>query len=212
MTSTEIISRDEFIRNFSLERIVKNPAIFDVEKLTWMNGVYIRQLPVERLAELLGERLEEDLPPTVPRPVDRSYVARIVPLVQERIKRLDEALELTAFFFVEGPLDYEVETLLGKRPDGRPSGRFAGRPEEAASALSKAIERVEAVSDWRHEPLEATLRRLAEELGLKAGDLFMLVRVGVTGQTATPPLFETMEVLGRDRSLSRLHDALSRLC
>jgi len=208
---TEIISREEFIRHFSLERIVKNPAIFDVEKLTWMNGVYIRQLPVERLAELLGERLEEDLPPEVSRPIDRSYVARIVPLVQERMKRLDEAVALTAFFFVEGPLEYAAEALLGKRPDGRPYGRFAGKPEEAAQALAKAIGRVEGVDDWRHDVLEGVLRPLAEELGLKAGDLFMLIRVAVTGQTATPPLFETMEVLGRERSLARLRAALALL-
>ncbi|MGA2284806.1 MAG: glutamate--tRNA ligase, partial [Dehalococcoidia bacterium] len=139
------------------------------------------------------------------------YVARIVPLVQERIKRLDEAVALTAFFFVEGPLEYPGELLLGKRPDGRPYGRFAGKPEEAAQALATAIKRVEGVDDWRHDALEGVLRPLAEELGLKAGDLFMLIRVAVTGQTATPPLFETMEVLGRERSLARLRDALARL-
>jgi glutamyl-tRNA synthetase len=111
-TTHEIISREDFI-HFSLERIVKNPAIFDVEKLTWMNGVYMRALSTERLAELLGERLEEDLPPDVPRPLDRDYVLRIVPLVQERIKRLDEAVALTAFFFVEVLIS--SEQLLGKR-------------------------------------------------------------------------------------------------
>jgi glutamyl-tRNA synthetase len=200
---TEIISREEFIRHFSLERIVKNPAIFDVEKLTWMNGVYIRQLPLERLAELVAQRLEEDLPPEVPRPLDRAYVARIVPLVQERIKRLDEATALTAFFFVEGPLDYPADTLLGKR--------FAGNPDEAGHALQSVLAHIEPVGDWRHDALEGVLRPLAEELGLKAGDLFMLIRVAVTGQTATPPLFETTEVLGRDRSLARLRDALAHV-
>ena len=200
---TEIISREEFIRYFSLERIVKNPAIFDVEKLTWMNGVYVRALSPERLAELLIERLEEDLPPDVPRPLDRDYVLRIVPLVQERIKRLDEAAVLTVFFFVEGPLEYPPELLLGKR--------FAGKRDEARRALESATSRLPAVDRWEHDALEGALRPLAEELGLKAGDLFMLVRVAVTGQTATPPLFETMEVLGRDRCLARLDDALHRL-
>jgi glutamyl-tRNA synthetase len=200
---TEIISREDFVKNFSLERIVKNPAIFDVEKLTWMNGVYTRALLAERLAELLAGRLEEDLPPEVKRPLDRGYVAQIVPLIQERIKRLDEAAALTAFFFAEGPLDYQVETLLGKR--------FAGKPEEARKALEAARERLSNVDPWQHEPLEAALRPLAEELGLKAGDLFMPLRVAVTGQTATPPLFETMAVLGRERCMQRIEDAIRRL-
>ncbi len=200
---TEIISREEFIHHFSLERIVKNPAIFDVEKLTWMNGVYMRALPAERLAELLIERLKEDLPPDVPRPLDRDYVLRIVPLVQERIKRLDEAAALTAFFFVEGPLDYPPELLLGKR--------FADKRDEARRALESATARLSQIDRWERDVLEGVLRPLAEELGLKAGDLFMLVRVAVTGQTATPPLFETMEVLGRDRCLARLDDALRHL-
>jgi glutamyl-tRNA synthetase len=200
---TEIISRDEFIRHFSLDRIVKNPAIFDVEKLTWMNGVYLRQLPPGRVAELLTERLEEDLPSDVPRSLDRDYVLRIVPLIQERIKRLDEAVSLTAFFFVEGPLDYSTATLLGKG--------FAAKPDEARHALEAAITGLSNLERWEHDALEGVLRPLAEELGLKAGDLFMLLRVAVTGQTATPPLFETMEVLGRDRCLARLDDALRLL-
>jgi glutamyl-tRNA synthetase len=200
---TEIISRDGFVRHFSLERIVKNPAIFDVEKLTWMNGVYMRALPPERLADLLIERLEEDLPPDVPRPLDRGYLLRIVPLVQERIKRLDEAAPLTAFFFVEGPLEYSPELLLSKR--------LAGKRDEARRALETATARLSEVDPWHREALEGILRPLAEELGLKAGDLFMLLRVAVTGQTATPPLFETMEVLGRERCLARLDDALRLL-
>jgi glutamyl-tRNA synthetase len=200
---TEIISREDFIRHFSLERIVQNPAIFDVEKLTWMNGVYMRALSPEPLGDLLVERLEEDLSPDVPRPLDRDYVLRIVPLVQERIKRLDEAAALTAFFFVEGTLEYPSERLLGKR--------FAGKPDEARKTLATATERLSKVDRWERDALEGVLRPLADELALKAGDLFMLIRVAITGQTATPPLFETMEVLGRDRCLARLDDALLRL-
>lgn len=168
-----------------------------------MNGVYMRALSPERLAELLVERLEAELPQTVRRPLDRDYVLRIVPLVQERIKRLDEAVSLTAFFFVEGPLDYVPEMLLGKR--------FAARGDEAGRALLEARDRLARVDRWERDVLEGVLRPLAEEQGLKAGDLFMLVRVAVTGQTATPPLFETMEALGRGRCLARLDDALRRI-
>ncbi len=104
---------------------------------TWMNGVYIRDLPLETLAEHLASFLEAHLPAGVPRPLDRSYLLRIVPLVQERIKRLDEAAELTAFFFVEGELQYPLADLLGKR--------FAAAPGEAAAALLAVRERVAAL-------------------------------------------------------------------
>jgi len=200
---TEIISREEFVCHFSLERIVKNPAVFNIEKLTWMNGVYIRDLPSDTLAGHLAGYLEEHLPPDIPRPIDRSYLARIVPLIQERIKRLDEAAELTDFFFREGELTYSMADLLGKR--------FAQAPSEAASALATVRERVAAVEPWSEEALEKAIRPLAEELGLKTGDLFGLIRVAVTGRTAAPPLFQTMAVLGRERCLPRLEGAIRRL-
>jgi glutamyl-tRNA synthetase len=200
---TEIISREQFVRHFSIERIVKNPAMFDIDKLYWMNGVYMRSLPVERLAELLCERLERDLPPEVPRPLDRAYVARMVPLVQERLKRLDEARELMETFFLGDELDYPPEVLLGKA--------FAGKPGDAAKALEAVRERVVPLPEWHHESLEGVLRPLAGDLGLKTGDLFMLIRVAVTGRAVAPPLFQSMEVLGREKCLSRLDRALSRL-
>ncbi len=199
---TEIISREEFIKSFSLERVVKNPAVFDVEKLTWMNGVYMRELPPERLAELLAARLEEDLPPAVPRPLDRERLLKMVPIVQERIRLLDEAADMLGFFFIEGTLEYPIAGQ-GLRRQAERGGR---RPGNGHRRLSD-------VEDWRLERrrLEETLRPLAAELGLKTGDLFMLLRVAVTGRTATPPLFETMEILGREPCLERLQDALRRL-
>jgi glutamyl-tRNA synthetase len=200
---TEIISREEFVRHFSLERIVKSAAIFNPEKLTWMNGVYIRELPVETLAEHLASFLEAHLPAEVPRPLDRSHLLRIVPLVQERIKRLDEAAEMTAFFFVEGDLQYPLADLLGKR--------FADAPGEAAAALATVRERAAALAAWDEGALEGAIRPLAEELGLKTGELFGAVRVAVTGRTAAPPLFQTMAVLGRERCLARLDTAIGRL-
>ncbi|HEY8489938.1 MAG TPA: glutamate--tRNA ligase [Dehalococcoidia bacterium] len=200
---TEIISREEFVRHFDVDRIGRNPAIFDMEKLTWMNGVYIRQMPPHRLAAVLAEWLERDLPPEVPRPLDRAYVERMVPLIQERIKLLSEAAELTAFFFTPGVPAYDAALLLGKR--------FQDRPAEALRALETAVARLRGVDAWDAAALEAVLRPLAEELGLKAGDLFGVVRVAVTGRTVAPPLFETMEVLGRERCLERMEAALGRL-
>jgi glutamyl-tRNA synthetase len=200
---TEVISREQFVENFSLERIVKNPAIFDLDKLTWMNGVYMRDLPPERLAAMVRGRLERDLPPEVPRPLDEGYVMRMVPLIRERVKRLDDLKRFAEFFFLGDDLDYSVGDLLGKA--------FDGRPQEASAALGAARERLAAVASWDEEPLEGALRPLAEELSLKAGDLFMLVRVAVTGGPVSPPLFQSMAILGRERCLARLEKAIDKL-
>jgi len=200
---TEIISRQDFIRHFSLERIVKNPAIFNMDKVTWMNGTYIREMGLDELAEQLAPFLEEHLPTDIPRPIDRPYLQRIVPLIQERIKRFDEAADLTDFFFREGELTYPIEDLLDKR--------FADQPQEAAEALAAVRERIAALDRWDEEALESVIRPLAAELGLKTGELFGAIRVAVTGRTAAPPLFQTMAVLGRERALSRLTGASWKL-
>jgi glutamyl-tRNA synthetase len=199
---TEIISREQLIEHFTLDRVVKNPAIFNVEKLTWMNGVYIRDMAAERLVELVGARLDADLPARVPRPVDRDVLARVVPLIRERIKLLSEAAEYCDFFFAD-ELHYAREDLLGKA--------FKDRPADAKAALDAAIARVEAAASFAHDVLETELRAVAEALGVKAGDLFSLVRLGVTGRKVTPPLFESMEILGRERCLARLRAAAAML-
>jgi glutamyl-tRNA synthetase len=196
---TTIISREQFIEHFSIDRVGKNPAVFDLDKLTWMNGAYIRDMSPERFTDLLAERLERDLPPEVPRPLDRAYVSRITPLVRERVRRLDEASEMTGFFFLEDGLEYAQSDLLGKA--------YAQRSEEALRALREAVERVSALPSWEGGFLEEVLRPLAAELGVKTGELFMLLRVAVTGRSVSPPLFESMAVLGRERCLSRLQSA-----
>jgi glutamyl-tRNA synthetase len=200
---TVIIPREQFVQHFSLDRLVKNPAVFDIEKLTWMNGVYIREhVSEERLAGLIAERLERDLPPSVARPIDRELVRRLLPLVRERIKRLDEVAPMTEGFFVD-ELPYAAADLLGKR--------FRDNAAGAREALRSAEERAQSVASWEHEALEAAFRALAEELELKAGDLFMLLRVAVTGRPISPPLFESMELLGRERCLRRLTAAAAVL-
>ena len=196
---TEIIDRATLIRHFDLDRVLTNPAVFNAEKLLWMNGVYIREMPDDKLADEVAPFLERHLG----RPVDRGLLMRIIPLVKERIKLLSEIVDMADFFFMDGELDYDVETLLGKR--------YAGDAVGALEALDTAAERLEAVDAWGHEKLEAAVRPLAEELGVKTGDLFGVLRVAVTGKTATPPLFETMELLGQQRTLERLRRARERL-
>jgi glutamyl-tRNA synthetase len=196
---TEIIDRETFVRHFSLDRVLANPAVFNFDKLTWMNGVYIRDLPEEELAERTAPVLERALG----RPANRDLLRRVVPLIRERIKRLTEAEEMAAFFFLEGELDYATETLLGKR--------FADDPAAADRALETVLRRISDLRSWDHQTLEGAIRPLAGKLTLKTGDLFGLIRVAVTGRTAAPPLFETMAALGRERTLERLESAIRRL-
>ena len=196
---TEIMSREELIERFSLERIGKTSAVFNHDKLAWMNGAYLRQMPVDDLAERLVPWIEAGVPNTAP--LDRAYLRAIVPLIQERIKLLSEAAELTAFFFVE-PFDYEPVALLGKK------GNLD--PEVVRRGLRAAREMIERQPiDTEHT--EGPLRVEADRLGLKVGELFGSVRVAVTGSAISPPLIETMAVLGVERCLARLAAAIDRL-
>jgi glutamyl-tRNA synthetase len=200
---TVIISRADFIEHFTLERLGKNPAVFDLEKLTWMNGVYIREhVSEERLADLLTERLTRDLPPSTPRPIDRALLLRLLPLIRERMQTLAGAAPMVEGFFTDD-LPYSAADLLGKR--------FRDNAPGARDALRQAKERLEALLSWEHEALETALRALAEELQVKPGDLFMLLRVSVTGKPVSPPLFESMALLGRERCLRRIDAALAVL-
>ena len=196
---TEIISRDRLIESFDIMDLSVSPGLFDTQKLGWMNGVYLREMPQERLVDLFVERLERDLPAEVARPVDRALVTRIAPLVQERVKLLAELAPLVDFFFLPEVTPAPPEEFLAKR--------FRDDAASAQRMLAAAAEAVAALEGWTTAALEARLRALAEELDEKAGDLFMLCRVAVTGRRVTPPLFETMEIVGAERCLERMRAA-----
>lgn len=196
---TEIMSREEIIKNFGLDRISKAAAVFNKEKLDWMNGVYIRSLSTEEFGRRAMPFLERGLSSDVARPLDVSYVGRITPLIQERARTLAEAPELTEFFFRDN-LDYDVNLLLNKIEGA-----------EAVAVLRASIGKIEGLVNWDAASLEGVLRPLAEELKLKTGVFFGLLRVAVTGRTAAPPLFQTMEVLGKERCIKRMKAALDKL-
>jgi glutamyl-tRNA synthetase len=197
---TEIITRQELVENFSLERIGKTGAIFNREKLDWMNGVYIRNLSADEFFDAVQPYLMTDIHAGEALIGNEDYVRAVLPLVQERAKTLLEVVELTRFFFVE-ELEYGAKMLIGKKMD----------KDATVKALKAAQESLKPLKTFDADSLEAVLRPLAPELGLKTGQLFGVLRVAVTGQTAAPPLFETMAVLGRERSLKRIAAALSRL-
>jgi glutamyl-tRNA synthetase len=205
---TEIISRDEFVKHFTIDRLIKSPAVFNIEKLDWMNAAYMRAMPEPEFARLVAgwlERPEEQggLPSAVQRPIDLEYTAKIAPLVRERVKRLDEARDMMAFFYLPDGVVTDPALLLGKA--------FRDDPEGAAAALDAAIVTAEPLDGWTPEALEPAYRALAETLSLKPGDLFMLLRVAVSGRTVAPPLFETMALVGKERCLERMRQARAML-
>jgi glutamyl-tRNA synthetase len=197
---TEIMSRQELIDNFSLERIGKTGAIFNREKLDWMNGVYIRKLTADEFFEAVEPYLMDDIAAGKALISSEEYVRAVLPLVQERARTLVEVAELAQFFFVD-ELDYEPSLLIGKNMDA----------EATLQALRVSHQKLKPLSAFDADSLEAVLRPLAAELGLKTGQLFAVLRVAVTGRTAAPPLFDTMAVLGKERCLKRIEAALKKL-
>jgi glutamyl-tRNA synthetase len=197
---TELMSRQELIAHFSLERIGKTGAIFNRGKLDWMNGVYIRKMSADEFFEAVQPYLMTDEEAGKALISGEEYVRAVLPLVQERARTLLEVVELTQFFFVE-ELDYEPNLLIGKNMDRQSAVRSLKASEQKLSQLEA----------FDAESLEGVLRPLAVELGLKTGQLFGTLRVAVTGRTAAPPLFQTMAVLGKKRCLRRIEAALQRL-
>ncbi len=196
---TELFTREDLIRCFSIERIGRTAAIFSHDKLRWMNGVYIRDLGAEELADRLMPFLEWGLPASGKKYLTREYVMRVAPLVQERLSLLTDAARDFAFFFVD-ELEYDAGMVIGKKLNAEISLR----------CLQAAADRIEDVP-FDAEGLEVALRGLAEEMKLKPGELFNPIRVAVTGRTAAPPLFQTMEVLGRNRCVARIRRAIEKL-
>jgi glutamyl-tRNA synthetase len=189
----EEFTLDEFVEAFTLERISLGGPVFDVEKLRWLNGKYLRRLsPKELLARLRAQLLSED------------HLLDVLPLVQERIDTLEAFFEYASFFFT-GEVGYDEAALRAMVPKDR-------TPAEASKALRALLEEeIDPFLDWKREPLETSIRRFGERIGWAPNELFMAVRVAVTGRSASPPLFETLVVLGKEtcrRRLRRAADAL----
>jgi glutamyl-tRNA synthetase len=184
---------DEFIAAFTLDSITLGGPVFDLEKLTWMNGKYMRKLAVpELLARLRATVLSDE------------YLLRVLPLAHERVDKLEDFVEYARFFFV-GEVGYDAEArdkLVAKKRT----------PADTAAALARLLEEaLDPLLEWNAADLEQVLRAFAEAQGWKPGDLFMPLRIAVTGKAATPPLFETMEVLGREVCRRRLRAAVELL-
>jgi glutamyl-tRNA synthetase len=181
---TTFFTTDELIRNFSLERVSKNPAVFDEQKLRWMNGRYVRELPLDELTR----RLEQF--------TGRTGLRDAVAVTQEKISTLDEFWPLARSFF-EDPVD-----------DPAAREKFLA-PEAGAQALSAARDALADVADpWSTESVEPALRDVVERSGMKAKQVFQPLRVALTGSTISPGIFETVALVGRERALQRIDAAL----
>ena len=196
---TDIISRDSLVENFSLKRVGKAGAIFDHDKLLWVNGVYIRQLSREELVQGMGAVLQGRIPDGTGE-VDQEYLGRIAPLVQERLRSFGEVPEITSYFFQDA-IEYDPGLLVQKGVDSNAT----------IGALRRAHEALSGLKVFDSASVEETLRATGAELGLSGRQLFGALRVAVTGRSSAPPLFETMDVLGRERCLDRIEAAARKL-
>ena len=182
---TTIMSRDELIERFSLERVGSSPATFDYAKLDWMNGVYLRALPAGEYADRLVGYLREQ---GVDWPDDGVRAA--APIVQEKIARLDEFARFAGFLFH----DVEPDPALLDR-------RILGSAETA----------LEDVDPWEAAEIEAALKKLCDDLGEKPRAVYLPIRVAVTGSRVSPGLYESLELLGKEPSLARIHAGLEAM-
>ena len=199
----EILSLADLEARFELDHVQKGGAVFDRERLEWVNGQWIRRLPPDELVDRLRPFLERELTPgRIERMPSDDEIRALLPMVQERLPTLAAIGDLVGFLFVDR-VEPDVATLVPKPWD-------AATTREALATARATIADVGRVS-YEADELEPPLRTLAEARGWKAGDLFMSIRVAVTGRTATPPLFDTLVALGYERTLERLDAAIALL-
>ena len=192
---TELMSRDELIERFSLERINPSPATWNYDKLKYFNGHYIRQLSPDDLTNRL-------LPYLAAAGINasRETLLKIAPHIQERLTVLSDAVEWVDFFFVDELPQFDMNLLVPQKMS----------LEDIPQILQHA-RAVLAETEFTHDALDVTLREEANQLGLKAGQMFQPIRVAVCGKMVAPPLFETLEILGRETVLKRIDQSLKRL-
>ena len=171
-----------------------------------MNGSYIRNLDDEYLSEQILDEVNKDLSEggLISEKVDsntlKSKIYEITPLIKERLKTLDESSHLVEYFFYEN-FEIDKEKLVPKKTE----------KSEIIIGLKKSIELIEKTKLFEPENLEIEFRALAEELGLKAGQLFFPIRIALTGRRESPPLFDTMKAIGTESSIKRLNNAINIL-
>jgi glutamyl-tRNA synthetase len=197
---TEVFTFDDMVRDFDWSRVNTVGPVFDLDKLGWLNGHYIRELSVDDLADRIVEHLSRRrVLPADPTDEQRAVVRAATPLVNERMQVLSEAEGMLGFLLVD-ERDFHV--------DVDDAGKVL--TPDAVPVLEAAVAALGEVAPWATADIEAALRAaLVEQLGLKPKLAFGPVRVAATGRRVSPPLFESLELLGRERSLNRLRAGLA---
>ncbi|MCC8180104.1 MAG: glutamate--tRNA ligase [Planctomycetes bacterium] len=188
----EIMSRREMEQYFDLARVSASPAQLNLEKLAWMNGQYLMHTPVEKLVPLVRAELEKDGVQTVD--IDPVWLGRLIGLEQERLKTIKDFVANTRFFFTDTvTLDPKAVDKVLKKKDG------AG-----LAVLRDLGQRFAALPEWTAAGLEQSAISYGEEAGVKMGDMAQPIRVAITGGTVSRGIWETLELLGRERTLARI--------
>ena len=202
-TEDEVLSLDEIVERFDLTAVHKGGAVFDRERLEWLNGQWIRRLSPDELIDRLRPFVETELAAgRIDWMPSDDELRALLPVVQERLPTLGAIGDLVGFLWVTD-VTVDPAVLVPKRWD-------AATTRDGLTSARATIAEVGEVT-FEADELEPPLRALAEARGWKAGDLFMAIRVAVTGRTATPPLFDTLVALGRGRVLARLDRAIQAL-
>ena len=192
---TEFFEMADLIDKFSLAKLSASPAAVNFSKLDHFNGLHIRSFSEQELVEKLLPYFH-----AANLRVTEEQLLRVAPLIQERIRTLDEAVDMAGFLFRD-PVEPDPQALVGKNMT----------PQQSAEAIHHSIEVVQEFGQLETDRLEFSLRELAEALSLKVGQLFGILRIAVTGQRVSPPLIETMELLGKELVLERLDAAQKAL-
>ncbi len=202
-TEEDVLTLDEVIERFDIDKVQKGGAKFDRDRLEWLNGQWIRRLDADDLIDRLGPFLQAALDDgRISHVPPDDEVRALLPVVQERLPTLAAIVDLAGFLWVD-ELAVDPVLIVPKRWD-------AATTLEALRVAREILARHDDVT-WEADELEPPLRTVVEARGWKAGDLFMAIRVATTGRTAAPPLFDTLVALGRERTLARLAAAIESL-
>ncbi|HSL44162.1 MAG TPA: glutamate--tRNA ligase [Anaerolineales bacterium] len=187
----DVMTLDEMIQRFSIDNLTPSPAAVNFQKLDHFNGTHIRLLSIEDLAGRIKPYFTD-----AGLEVDNETLLKVTPLVRERLVTLDDSLAFASFFFKE-EVEPNPEDLIAKGLDAHQSAEIALKSHEILSALP----------DLSHQTAEPPMREFVERSGLSANQVFGILRVAVTGQKVSPPLFESMEIIGKEKVLERLQKA-----
>ncbi len=191
----EIFSLSEMIEFFDFKDFNQASAFFDTAKLEWINGEYIRKIQISDFKFQILEYLKYLAGGIMPDCSTEEQVEKVAPLVKDRIKKLSDFIPLTDFLWEKPEYDMEVFNKL--------------KIDDLGLKMEKIVEKMEEIKKpWKADMFEQSFRKLAEELNLSVTQMFQLIRVAVSGQTVTPPLFESIEILGEEEAVKRVKQAL----